>query len=492
MKLRYLEVKKDKLLYRRRVPIDIERLVGKSSYYKTLPCHPSDSEESIAKAWTQVHEEFQTLVDVYRNNFPEEILEEQVKREAVKYLSANGMKPGTGLSVAYDESDLIDYSDSFEGLYKQRLRFEEWRNSNYEDIRNMVGDNLQKAWALFLEQNPETPQEKILHEALRLYVDTKQRKIKQKRLLSECWDVYNSLRGEPYDVTNREGQRAYRRWTRLLDYAGECLVEDVDSIHEALDRLVEERSKEVSPATVKKDLGQISAVLNKVYQKDKLQVRITLPPLKSHTEKNVPTLSQTDQIQLVEQVVNGECPPDVGVAILLFLQGAMINSELQRLRTDSLRLDDSIPHITIAGKTKTQERKRNVPITVGVAWLRKAFKELDDGSGYAMGAKWARASDTTTSKRVNSFLSKYSEEEDKRFTGYSLRHSFKANSMAHNASDQWRYIGGWKNRETKVADAYARDAVSQEAVLKGFQECSKVINKHLIAVDNHLKLVKEK
>ena len=81
-----------------------------------------------------------------------------------------------------------------------------------------------------------------------------------------------------------------------------------------------------------------------------------------------------------------------------------------------------------------------------------------------MGAKWARASDTTTSKRVNSFLSKYSEEEDKRFTGYSLRHSFKANSMAHNASDQWRYIGCWKNRETKVADAYATEAVSQEAV----------------------------
>ena len=85
---------------------------------------------------------------------------------------------------------------------------------------------------------------------------------------------------------------------------------------------------------------------------------------------------------------------------------------------------------------------------------------MDNGSGYAFGAKWARALDTTTSKRVNSSLFKYSDEEDKRFTDYSLRHSFKANSMTHNASDQWCYIGRWKNRETKVADAYARDAVS--------------------------------
>ena len=52
MKLCYLEVMKNKLLYRRRVPIDIERLLGKSSYYKTLPCNLSDSEESVAKAWT--------------------------------------------------------------------------------------------------------------------------------------------------------------------------------------------------------------------------------------------------------------------------------------------------------------------------------------------------------------------------------------------------------------------------------------------------------
>ena len=77
----------------------------------------------------------------------------------MKYLSANGMQPGAVLRVAYGESDLID-------------------NSNYGDIRNMVGDNLQKARALSLEQNPETPREKILYEAFRLHVDTKQRKIK--------------------------------------------------------------------------------------------------------------------------------------------------------------------------------------------------------------------------------------------------------------------------------------------------------------------------
>ena len=39
---------------------------------------------------------------------------------------------------------------------------------------------------------------------------------------------------------------------------------------------------------------------------------------------------------------------------------------------------------------------------------------------------------------------------------------------------------------------YREDALSQTEVLKGLQETSKTTNKHLIAVDNHLKLVKEK
>ncbi len=39
---------------------------------------------------------------------------------------------------------------------------------------------------------------------------------------------------------------------------------------------------------------------------------------------------------------------------------------------------------------------------------------------------------------------------------------------------------------------YGEDALSQTEVLKGLQKTSQTINKHLIAVDNHLKLVKER
>ena len=69
--------------------------------------------------------------------------------------------------------------------------------------------------------------------------------------------------------------------------------------------------------------------------------------------------------------------------MLLALQAGIINSELQRLRVENVRLDATaaVPHVLITGEAKTKDRLRTVPITVAVHWLRRAFAELDDGSG---------------------------------------------------------------------------------------------------------------
>ena len=60
----------------------------------------------------------------------------------------------------------------------------------------------------------------------------------------------------------------------------------------------------------------------------------------------------------------------------------------------------------------------------------------------------------------------------------------------------WRVYTGTLPRVTTptpiIMFKYGEDALSQTEVLKGLQETSKTINKHLITVDNHLKLVKEK
>ena len=102
--------------------------------------------------------------------------------------------------------------------------------------------------------------------------------------------------------------------------------------------------------------------------------------------------------------------------MLLALQTGMINSELQRLKSENVRLGDEVPHILVTGEVKTKDRLRTVPITVGVRWLRKAFRELDGGSGYAMGRSIHTVSDSTISKRIVLALEPHRQRDNRRYS----------------------------------------------------------------------------
>ena len=259
----------------------------------------------------------------------------------------------------------------------------------------------------------------------------------------------------------------------------------MDLIHDAVDLLVTERIAQVSPQSVSRDWNVISAVLNSAVASERLNLRFQKPKIRLAEKKHRPVFSQTDQLQIVSDVVAGKYSKEDGVLMLLALQAGMINSELQRLKTENVRLekDVAIPHILITGITKSEARPRTVPITVAVRWLRKAFADLDDGSGYAMGRKFSSAWDSTISNRIVNALKDYRVRDEKPYSCYSFRHAYKANAIAHNAGDRYLYIAGWKNKETAISDTYAVDAMTQIEVLGGLQEVSKTINKHLLDID---------
>ena len=56
--LKYLDARKDKLLYRRRVPAHLRSLYGKDFYYRQLNCPVGASDAEVVKAWTEAHKSF--------------------------------------------------------------------------------------------------------------------------------------------------------------------------------------------------------------------------------------------------------------------------------------------------------------------------------------------------------------------------------------------------------------------------------------------------
>ena len=479
-RLKYLQKRKDKFLYRRRIPTDIIHLYRKKFYHKQLPCSVRASDAEITLAWSEVNSNFESILNTSRNTFSAEVEEEKIKREALKYLRFHKLEAGVLKEVfdTYVAAPWDAHPTAFtvlEDRYSKQQEYDYNTGTSFDD---------------FEITNPATYQEKVAHKAWELAISNVG-KVKPKTLLSECWDIYNQNREEGrYDKNNREGRRVYASWERLLSYIdGDCLIEDSDTIYEAVDKMIADRAKVVSPASIERDWIVISAVLSKVIKVDRLNLKFHKPIIKKHNKKVRPTFSQTDQIEIVTDIVSGKYQTNRGVLMLLALQGGIINSELQRLKTENVRLNTNIPYIVITDKTKTKDRKRTVPVTVGVSWLRRAFEELADGSEYAMGREFASAKDSTISKRIVLSLGKYRVRDKKKYSCYSFRHSYKANVISHNAPERYRYIAGWVNKEAVISDTYAQDAMTQEAVLGGLQEVSKVVNKHLLSIES-IRLVK--
>ena len=475
--LKYLDVRKDKLLYRRRVPRELTSLIGKEVYYRQLQCPVGASDSEVVKAWTEAHEGFELMIKLSSSQFSEEVAEERLAREALRYLEFFKLSAGvlSELQKTYGMSPWDVEPEAFKPLQER----DDLHKSYLHDNPNLPFDD-------FNVSSPATRRQQVAQKAWEMAVSNAS-KVKPKRLISECWEIYNGTRDQgPYDIDSRKGRRVYASWERFVGYLGrDCLLEDVESIHEAVDRMVEERLKEVKSASVERDWNVVSAVLNSAIKRDRLNLRFQKPQFKKTEKVDRPVFSQTDQIQIVRDIVTNKYSTENGVLMLLALQAGMINSELQRLKSENVRLDKDvkIPHVLIAGEVKTPDRLRTVPITVGVNWLRKAFSELNDDSGFAMGASFHSASDSTISHRIVKAVYEYRERDQRPYTCYSLRHAYKANAIAHNAGDRYLYIAGWKNKETAISDTYARDAMTQVEVLGGLQEVSRTINKHLLKID---------
>jgi hypothetical protein len=476
--LKYLEVRKDKLLYRRRVPRELASLFGKHTYYRQLQCKVGASDAEVVKAWTEAHESFEVMVQLSLTQFSDEVTEERLTRDAQHYLAffklSNGVLSELQKTYRIDpwDAEPVAFGPLQERDDLHRLYLHDHPNSPFDD---------------FEQTHPPTLRQQIAQKAWEIAVSNTAR-VKPKRLISECWDIYNETRDQgPYDIDTRKGRRVYASWERFRGFLGrDCLLEDVDSIHEAVDLMVESRLKEVKSASVERDWNVVSAVLNSAVKRDRLNVRFQKPQFAKTEKVDRPVFSQTDQLQIVRDIVANKYSKENGVLMLLALQAGMINSELQRLKSENVRLSQGvkIPHILVAGLTKTTDRLRTVPITVAANWLREAFDELNDQSGFAMGKSFHHASDSTISLGIVKAVDQYRVRDQKPYSCYSLRHAYKANAIAHNAGDRYLYIAGWKNKETAISDTYARDAMTQVEVLGGLQEVSKTINKHLLDIDH--------
>jgi hypothetical protein len=404
LRLKYTVTSRDNLLYQRAYPTRLRShpSIKTANFVRSLGVKVTDTSEVKLKAWTEVHQAYQSYIECLSLSNADVLNATDQLRLAMAVLKAKGLEAG-----------MLADNPLLSTLQNEVVNNEAFDRVLESGVLDPVHDR----------ENPEHPrygqplsfEESIAEAAWKLLLEPPTSGLTSATVISECWDLYAKHKGT--DITTTSGKRVHARWLGFLAIAGDTILTQ-ETVHKALDAYIEakEGAGKTSSSTAR-ELADVLAILRHCIRSKRLPIVISKPVLKKG--KTIPRKVFTLDEHKALYALLPTLEPWKEVALLLMLQTGCISSELQRLRSESLRLDDEIPHIRIEGKVKTTSRQRYVPLVLGIPSLRELVSVLDDGSGWALGKHFHNLSDSNLSHRLLHVIHKVAPGA----VVYSLRHT---------------------------------------------------------------------
>tara|TARA_R110000782_G_scaffold60913_3_gene125741 strand:- start:34 stop:1371 length:1338 start_codon:yes stop_codon:yes gene_type:complete len=422
------------------------------------------SEIEVQKAAIGAAEAYDRQLILIANSDPAALTDTQLHAAATDFLRRRGLTAGQYLRVATDPDIRVKEEQTQTQLQPDGYDYADRAIPEFDDVLHK-----------YQTGQPLTLKDKVVGEARMMVVN----KVKAKpRTLGSLWEAYVADRG--IDPTTRAGQRSSTRWNRWLGLTGDTVINanTLSCINDGLDAYVLSRKAIVSSATLKRELSGVMACLRLANIDHRFGWHLELPRIKKTPSKTRHPLEPKDQIALVTEMLkpNSSIKPKYACAMLLYLQGGMMTSEIGRLRTEDIALDADIPHIKIVNETKNEDRKRIVPVVLGRELIAA---NIDDC------IKWIKGStESTPSATLKKIMRKVIDNPDT--SAHCLRHSFKINGQAAAVSVLTiASIAGWADSERKVSShllSYGSEGISQSAIMQGLYTDSQLIHEHLLAI----------
>ena len=462
---KYIRVRRGSYHYQRRYPSKLNHLIETHLFTFSLRLRvDTASEIEVQKAAIGAAEAYDRQLILIANSDPAALTDTQLHAAATDFLRRRGLTAGQYLRVATDPDIRVKEEQTQTQLQPDGYDYADRAIPEFDDVLHK-----------YQTGQPLTLKDKVVGEARMMVVN----KVKAKpRTLGSLWEAYVADRG--IDPTTRAGQRSSTRWNRWLGLTGDTVINanTLSCINDGLDAYVLSRKAMVSSATLKRELSGVMACLRLANIDHRFGWHLELPRIKKTPSKTRHPLEPKDQIALVTEMLkpNSSIKPKYACAMLLYLQGGMMTSEIGRLRTEDIALDADIPHIKIVNETKNEDRKRIVPVVLGRELIAA---NIDDC------IKWIKGStESTPSATLKKIMRKVIDNPDT--SAHCLRHSFKINGQAAAVSVLTiASIAGWADSERKVSShllSYGSEGISQSAIMQGLYTDSQHIHKHLLAI----------
>ena len=488
MKLRYLSKNNGYWVYERRVP---KKLIGhpiwngKSKYTKPLNLKVGSPEQDVIDAWTEQDNLFADTVQHISDRNIHILSKRDLIEKAKKHLRVHGLEVG-GVSTAGMTPDEAKHADAYKDyvLDVENAFTESWeweqnevrrrKKSPYPDELPKIGDDV-------------PPQVQIEREAWRLWnADTN---VKAPLVFGDCWEIYAS--GKQLDMGLAANKKAKSRWDGFFALVGDEVLSS-DSINTGLrdwvkaqgGRVNKNTGEPLKAQTITREFAIIQAVLNYVARERDPSLTWRKPDLQlGRFEPAYERLIMPkDYLRALYRSVTDKSlrrhEPWKEFMLTVMCQSGMIPSEFARLERSNIHLDKEVPYLQLFEQTTKQKpRKRIVPIPFRTERLRQLLDEMDEGQASLFPPSivvergrsydWA-TSDSNVNKQVNRWFAEYDDEE-RHYTSYCLRHSFKHYLHAHDANGMdVLYLGGWygdDDKKARIMKDYARSGLETPEIL---------------------------
>ena len=470
MKLpKYITARKGSLHYQRQYPTKLRHLCQTKVFTQPLGLSANNvTNNEITKAALEADEAFERQLKLIASSDPDALSATDKDKAVIEFLRKRGLNKGAYVRVAKDSAIAAQEEAEQRQMQPDEGNHADWAIPEMEDVL----EKQDRGEKLSLKDT-------IIGDAYMSLINKQKAKPKS---LGSLWAEYVSDRS--IDVNSRVGKKYVNYWEQWIAIAGDALIGPLSQAHirEGLAAYAKDRAGKVSSSSIERELSPVMACLRLGSEVYGFDWNLKLPRIKKTAPNSRHPLEPHHQLELIKAVLTEDgIKPMYGVAILLCLQGGMMVSEISRLRPEDIALDAVVPHLKIVNETKNDDRKRIVPIILGLELIKAHLSET---------IKWlAGSTESTPSATLKKIMRRTINSPST--SVHCLRHSLKINGQNAGVSVlTLSSIAGWHDPQRKVSEHllnYGSTGISQSAIVIKLRDDSIIMHKDLITLEQSLR-----
>ena len=483
MKLpKYIRLRAGTYHYQRDNPTKLRHLCHTKTYTRPLGLYANNATTTeISKAAIDADEAFERQLKLIASSDPDALSATDKDKAVIEFLRKRGLNKGAYVRVAKDSAIAAQEEADERQIQPDNGNYADWAIPEMEDVINKstVLSELRKIGKQPTNKQKLTLQDSIVGDA---YISLINKQEAKPKTLGSLWAEYVIDRS--IDVNSRVGKKYVNYWKQWIAIAGDAVIGPLSQAHirEGLAAYARDRAGKVASSSIERELAPVMACLRLGSEEHGFDWKLRLPRIKKTTPNSRHPLEPHQQLELIKAVLTQDgIKPMYGVALLLCLQGGMMVSEIGRLQPEDIALDAVVPHLKIVNKTKNDDRKRIVPLVLGLELIKAHLSET---------IKWLSGStESTPSATLKKIMRRTINSPST--SVHCLRHSLKINGQNAGVSVlTLSSIAGWHDPQRKVSEHllnYGSTGISQSAIVIKLRDDSIIMHKDLITLEQSLR-----